>query len=84
MSQLVTVPVLDSRLQELRHELTKMQVHLSSELGEMRLEMEKMRTELRTDLERVRADLVRWVFLTMLGSVALSASASTALKLLAN
>jgi hypothetical protein len=55
LAQLVTVPVLDARLQELKHELE-------------------------VSLEKTKADLVRWVFLTMLGSAALSAFASQLLK----
>jgi hypothetical protein len=55
LAQLVTVPVLDARLQELRHELE-------------------------VSLEKTKADLVRWVFLTMLGNVALGAFASQLLK----
>jgi hypothetical protein len=55
LAQLVTVPVLDARLQELKHELE-------------------------VSLEKTKADLVRWVFLTMLGNVALGAFASQLLK----
>jgi len=77
LAELVTVPVLDARLQELRHEL-KADVQMLR--GEIQVEMQKLHTE----LQRVNADLVRWVFLTMLGSVALSAGATTALKLLGN
>jgi hypothetical protein len=55
LAQLVTVPVLDARLQELKHELE-------------------------VSLEKAKADLVRWVFLTMLGNVALGAFASQLLK----
>jgi hypothetical protein len=59
LAQLVTVPVLDARLQELRHELE-------------------------VSLEKTKADLVRWVFLTMLGNVALGAFASQLLKAFSN
>jgi hypothetical protein len=52
LSNLVTVPVLDSRLNEIK------------------LEMQKL-----------HSDLVRWVFLAMLGNVALSTSAGAVLKL---
>lgn len=55
LAQLVTVPVLDARLQELKHALE-------------------------VSLEKTKADLVRWVFLTMLGSAALSAFSSQLLK----
>jgi hypothetical protein len=36
--------------------------------------------ELEVSLEKTKADLVRWVFLTMLGNVALGAFASQLLK----
>jgi len=55
MAQLVTVPILDARLEQLRHEL-------------------------KAAMEEIKADLVRWVFLTMLGNVALGAFASQMLK----
>jgi len=59
LAQLVTVPVLDARLQELRHELE-------------------------VSLEKTKAELVRWVFLTMLGNVALGAVASQLVKAFSN
>jgi hypothetical protein len=59
LAQLVTVPVLDARLQELSHELN-------------------------VGLEKTKAELVRWVFLTMLGNVALGAFASQLMKAFSN
>ena len=59
LAQLVTVPVLDARLQELRYEIE-------------------------VSLERTKAELVRWLFLTMLGNVALGAVASQLVKAFSN
>ena len=59
LTQLVTVPVLDARLKELK-------------------------LEIKAELEQVKAELVRWVFLTMLGNVALSAGMAAALKAFTN
>jgi hypothetical protein len=57
-AQLVTVPILDARLQELK---TETRIALMS---------------LETKMESIKAELVRWVFLAMLGNVALTAGAS--------
>ncbi len=70
LAQLVTVPVLDARLQELRHEL--------------KAEMHALRAEFKVGLEKTKAELVRWVFLTMLGNVALGAVASQLSKAFSN
>lgn len=59
LAQLVTVPVLDARLQELRYEIE-------------------------VSLEKTKAELVRWVFLTMLGNVALGAVASQLMRAFSN
>jgi hypothetical protein len=63
-AQLVTIPIIDARLQELKSEL-------KSDI--LRLE---------TRLEQTKAELVRWVFLVMLGNVALSAGATAVLNAL--
>jgi hypothetical protein len=55
LPQLVTVPILDARLDALR-------------------------AEFKADLERMKAELVRWVFLAMLGNVALSAGTAAVLN----
>jgi hypothetical protein len=61
-AQLVTVPILDARLQELKSDVLR--------LG----------AEFETKLERTKAELVRWVFLVMLGNVALTAGATAVLN----
>ena len=70
LAQLVTVPVFDARLQELRLEF--------------KAEFQAFRHEMKAELERVKAELVRWVFLTMLGNVALSAGMAAVLKAFTN
>jgi hypothetical protein len=57
-AQLVTVPILDARLQELKSDILRLEVRL----------------------EQTKAELVRWVFLVMLGNVALSAGATALLN----
>jgi hypothetical protein len=66
LSQLVTVPVLDARLLDLKHEL--------------KAEIQALGVKLEIGQEKTKSELVRWVFLTMLGSVALSAGATFVLK----
>jgi hypothetical protein len=56
-AQIVTVPILDARLQELK-------------------------ALLEIKIERTKAELVRWVFLVMLGNVALNAAAAAMLNAL--
>ncbi len=77
MAQFVTVPVLDARLQGLKYEL-------KAEIQELRTELKTQGAGLNTAMEETRAELVRWVFLTMLGNVALGAFASQVLKLFSN
>jgi len=70
LAQLVTVPILDARLLELRTEL--------------KAELHALRHETKVELERMKAELVRWVFLTMVGNVALSAGMTAVLKVFTN
>lgn len=81
MAQLVTVPVLDARLLELKTEL-------KTEIQALRLEF---KTELAvglgnlsTEIQKVNANLMRWVLLTMLGSTALSMAGRSLLNMLSN
>ena len=74
-AHLVTVPILDARLQELRSEMRLGTQELRSEL------LVKM-SELEAKMERLRSELVRWVFPVMLGNVALSAAANALLNTL--
>jgi hypothetical protein len=61
-AQIVTVPILDARLQELR--------------ADMRSSLQQLEIK----IERSKAELVRWVFLVMLGNVALSTGATAILN----
>jgi hypothetical protein len=63
-AQIVTVPILDARLQELKA------------LLEIKI------AELGTRIERTKSELVRWVFLVMLGNVALNVAAAAVLNAL--
>jgi hypothetical protein len=58
-AQLVTVSILDVRLHELKAQFEIKLADLKSDLG--------------SRIERTKAELVRWVFLVMLGNVALNA-----------
>ncbi len=51
---------------------------LDARLAELRLEIGDVRVE----IERSKSELVRWVFLVMLGNVALSAGATAVLNML--
>ena len=84
----VTVPILDARLQTLKAEtsvsLMSLETKLSASIQELKTDLkteaERTRTELKTEMEKTKAEVVRWVFLAMLGSMALSAGATTVLK----
>jgi hypothetical protein len=68
-AQFVTVPILDARLQTLKAETSVSLMSLETKLS-------ASIQELKTEMERTKADLVRWVFLAMLGNVALGAGAT--------
>jgi hypothetical protein len=72
-AQLVTVPILDARLQELKTETRISLLNLESK-------MDSIKAELETKMEAIKAELVRWVFLAMLGNVALTAAATAVLN----
>jgi hypothetical protein len=80
-AELVTVPVLDARLANLESKLTATIQELRHELKSDILRLEA-RFEAR--LEQTKAELVRWVFLVMLGNVALSAGATAILNAFAH
>jgi tRNA U34 5-carboxymethylaminomethyl modifying GTPase MnmE/TrmE len=107
-SQIVTVPILDARLAELKADtrisLVSLKSHLERKIDnvEKRIDLSTANLEkkievtsaglgrkievtnerTKTELERTRAELVRWVFLVMLGNVALSAGATAILNFL--
>ena len=78
-AQLVTVPILDARLLELR---TETRIALMTLQSTLETKMESIKAGLETKMEGIKADLVRWVFLAMLGNVALAAGATAVLDAL--
>jgi hypothetical protein len=53
---------------------------LTSSVQELKADILRSRAELETIMERTKAELVRWVFLVMLGNVALSTGATALLN----
>src|SRR5882724_9674201 len=67
-AQFVTVPILDARLHEVRAEIRVLEGKLGAEL---KADMQRLGAELNAKLAEMEAKLIRWVFLVMLGNVAL-------------
>jgi regulator of protease activity HflC (stomatin/prohibitin superfamily) len=75
---------LSASIQELKTELkteaertkTDLKTEAERTRTELKTEAERTRTELKTEMEKTKAEVVRWVFLAMLGSMALSAGAT--------
>jgi hypothetical protein len=98
-AQFVTVPILDARLQELKGEtrisLMSLEATIDRRSAELDRKIDRIYTELdakidrkwgelETRMERNKAELIRWVFLVMLGNVALSAGATALLNAFKN
>lgn len=92
-AQFVTVPILDARLQEVRTEIRVLEEkfvgsirELNSKLdaldGTVDVKLSAMEARIDAKLATMEAKLVRWVFLIMLGNVALSLAANTLLNAL--
>jgi hypothetical protein len=86
-TQFVTVPILDARLHEVRAEIRVLAGKLDASIKEHKVDMQRLGAELNaklaemdTKLAQIEARLVRWVFLVMLGNVALSLAANTVLN----
>ena len=83
-AQFVTVPILDARLHEVRAEIRVLEGKLDASVKEHKADMQRLAVELNgkieTKLAEMEARLVRWVFLVMLGNVALSLAATTVLN----
>ena len=83
-AQFVTVPILDARLHEVRAEIRVLEGKLDASIREHKADMQRLAVELNarieTKLAEMEARLVRWVFLVMLGNVALSLAATTVLS----
>ena len=86
--QIVTVPVLDLRLGELRAEfkveMARLRAEFKEDMARLRAEFKEdiasLRAELSGEIAQSRAELVRWVFLVMLGNVALTAGVTALLN----
>jgi hypothetical protein len=72
-AQFVTVPILDARLHEVRVEIRVLE-------GKLDAKMDTQFAKMEAKLAQMEAKLVRWVFLVMLGNVALSLAATTVLN----
>ena len=88
LAQLVTVPVLDARLLELKTELKAeiqaLRLEFKTDFGKLSTEIQKVNANLSTEIQKVNANLMRWVLLTMLGSTALSMAARSLMSILSN
>jgi hypothetical protein len=73
---------------ELRGEMHTLGTELRAEMKtlgtELRAEMKTLGAQVNAAMEQTKAELVRWVFLTMLGNVTLGAFASQVFKLFSN
>jgi len=94
-AQLVTVPILDARLQEIKAEIRislmsvesrmgQLEIKMEGTKGQLEANMEGIKGQLEAKMEGIKAELVRWVFLAMLGNVALTAGATAVLNALKN
>ena len=78
-AQFVTVPILDSRIYEVRAELRVLEGKLEANTKDLKADMQRLGAELNAKLAEAEAKLVRWVFVVMLGNVALSVAANMVL-----
>jgi hypothetical protein len=76
-AQFVTVPILDARLHEVRAEIRVLEGKLERLTAELNANMDANYAKVEMKLAEMEAKLVRWVFLVMLGNVALSQAATT-------
>ena len=94
-AQFVTVPILDARLHEIKTELRVLADKVDTKLdtstykadmqrfsAEFNAKLTTLDAKLDTKLAELEARLVRWVFLVMLGNVALSRAANTLMNAL--
>ncbi len=79
-AQFVTVPILDARLHEVRAEIRVLEGKLDASAKEHKADMQRLAAELNAKIAQMEARLVRWIFLVMLGNVALSLVATTVLN----
>jgi hypothetical protein len=92
-AQFVTVPILDARLHGVSAEIRVLEGKLDASIKEHKADMQRLRADLDakmdmqfakmgTKLAEMEAKLVRWVFLVMVGNVALSLAATTVVNAL--
>jgi hypothetical protein len=79
-AQFVTVPILDARFHGVSAEIRVLEGKLDASTKEHNADMQRLGAELNAKLSEMEAKLVRWVFLVMLGNVALSLAATTVLN----
>jgi hypothetical protein len=79
-AQFVTVPILDARLHGISAEIRVLEGKLDASIKEQKADMQRLAAELNAKLAQMEARLVRWVFLVMLGNVALSLAATVVLN----
>jgi hypothetical protein len=72
-AQLITVPMLDDRFAVFE---ARMDIHFAA----IEARFTTVEAKFTAALERTKAELVRWVFIVMLGNVALSAAATALLN----
>jgi hypothetical protein len=78
-AQLVTVPILDARLAAFEG---RVDARFAASEAKMEVRFAALEGRFDTQIEKTKADLVRWVFLVMLGNVALSGAATALLNAL--
>jgi tetrahydromethanopterin S-methyltransferase subunit G len=74
----------DRRFSELEAKIQQLDAKMDLKLGELDAKIDRKWGEFATRMERNKAELVRWVFLVMLGNVALSLGAAAVLNAFKN
>jgi uncharacterized small protein (DUF1192 family) len=85
-AQLVTVAVLDARLSLLKAEIgarfAALKAEMDARFAAIDSRFSAFEAKIDAALEKTKAELVRWVFLVMLGNVALSVAANAVVNAL--
>ena len=89
-AQFVTIPVFEAKIQELKAEIRAVDASLRQVItgveskfeAKLEAKLEATQAQLVAQLEKVKAELMRWVLLAMLGSVALTAATTGLVKAL--
>jgi ribosomal protein L6P/L9E len=85
-AQFVTIPVFEAKIQELKAEIRAVDASLRQVItgveAKFEAKLEATQAQLVAQLEKVKAELMRWVLLAMLGSVALTAATTGLVKAL--